>query len=339
MIKEGMPRQGRIDIIGGMYHIITRGINREKIFNDNDDREEFVRRLSVSLKETGNICYGWALMPNHFHLLVRRGKKSISDLMRKLLTGYAVYYNRKHKRRGYLFQNRYKSILCQEEGYLLELVRYIHLNPVRGGIVKNMKELSQYPWSGYAEIMGANKRGFQEVDEVLGRFGKSRNEACRKIAEYMEEGVKQGKRDDLTGGGLRRSAGGWGEILRMRAAKEYWRGDDRILGDGEFVEGILKESEQEFDRIEKSRRKGHSFEYLVEQVCKEYRIEKKDLRKKGRRNKIAEAKSVLVYMGKTELGISGKEISEKMGITQAAVSLLRGQGQKIVENKNINLIT
>ena len=182
-----MPRQGRIHVDGGIYHVMQRGIERKAIFQDDADRAEFIRRLSESLKETGGKCYGWALMPNHFHLLIRTGKKPLSSLMRKLLTGYALYFNRRHRRRGFLYQNRYKSVLCQEETYLLELVRYIHLNPLRAKLVKDMRGLNKYKWSGHSVLVGERKADWQTTDEILERFGSKRREAIDKYIKFVEE--------------------------------------------------------------------------------------------------------------------------------------------------------
>ena len=125
-----MPRKARIDAPGAFHHIICRGIERRKIFYDNADRDNFLERLENILIETSTPCYGWALLPNHFHLLLRTGNESISTVMRRLLTGYAVSFNRRYRRCGHLFQNRFKSILCQENVYLKQLVCYIHLNPL-----------------------------------------------------------------------------------------------------------------------------------------------------------------------------------------------------------------
>ncbi len=126
-----MPRQSRIDSTGALHHIIVRGIERRKIFEDDEDRYNFLERLGLILDETQTHCYAWALIPNHFHLLVRTGAVPVATVMRRLLTGHAISFNRRHHRNGHLFQNRYKSILCQQEPYFLELVRYIHLNPLR----------------------------------------------------------------------------------------------------------------------------------------------------------------------------------------------------------------
>jgi REP element-mobilizing transposase RayT len=149
-----MPRKARIDAPGALHHIICRGIERRKIFNDDVDRENLLERLSTILKESSTPCYGWALIRNHFHLLLRTGNMPISVIMRRLLTGYAVSFNHRHRRHGHLFQNRFKSILCQEDLYLKELVVYIHLNPLRAKLVSEFKDLGKYPYAGHSVIMG-----------------------------------------------------------------------------------------------------------------------------------------------------------------------------------------
>jgi len=149
-----MPRQPRLDIPNVLHHIIVRGIEKRDIFADDADKERFVARLSTLLIKGSMKCFAWSLMTNHFHLLLMPTAVSLSETMRRLLTGYAVYFNRKYQRTGHLFQNRYKSILCEEEPYFLELVRYIHLNPLRAGLVKDMDGLARYPWSGHAVLLG-----------------------------------------------------------------------------------------------------------------------------------------------------------------------------------------
>ncbi|MEJ2157770.1 MAG: transposase [Desulfobacteraceae bacterium] len=120
---------------GAWHHIIVRGIERRKIFDDNQERNDFLSRLGDILEQTQTACYAWALIPNHFHLLLRTGACPVATVMRRLLTGHAISYNQRHNRHGHLFQNRYKSILCREDTYFLELVRYIHLNPLRTRLV------------------------------------------------------------------------------------------------------------------------------------------------------------------------------------------------------------
>ena len=147
-----MPRQARIDVPGALHHIIIRGIERKKIIKDDSDRDDFLERIGAILPECKTGCYAWALIPNHAHLLLRTGIVPIATIMRRLLTGYALKYNHRHRRHGQLFQNRYKSILCSEDAYLKELVRYIHLNPLRAGLVKDLEELTQYPYAGHSTL-------------------------------------------------------------------------------------------------------------------------------------------------------------------------------------------
>ena len=170
-----MPRAARLDGPGVMHHIMIRGIERRKIFLDDKDREDFLSRLERLLPATKTSCFAWAFMPNHAHFLFRTGSVRISTLMSRLLTGYAVYFNLRHKRSGKLFQNRYKSILCQEDAYLTELVRYIHLNPIRAGLVKGLNALNKYAYSGHSVLLGNRKREWQDTDYVLNYFGKQCN--------------------------------------------------------------------------------------------------------------------------------------------------------------------
>lgn len=139
-----------------------RGIERSKIFKDNIDRNNFLDRLGRIIQETKTRCFAWSLIPNHFYFLLKTGQVPIATVMRRLLTGYAVSYNKRHHWYGHLFQNRYKSILCQEDTYLLELVRYIHLNPIRANIVKDITALDKYPYTGHTVIMGKVKNDWQD---------------------------------------------------------------------------------------------------------------------------------------------------------------------------------
>jgi REP element-mobilizing transposase RayT len=196
-----MPRSARLDAPGVLHHIIIRGIERRPIFKDNKDRDNLLNRLSILLPRTKTLCYAWALMPNHAHFLLRSGEAGISYLMRRLLTGYAVYFNRRHDRHGQLFQNRYKSIICQEDAYFRELVRYIHLNPVRAEVVKDLSNLSTYGYSGHSTLMGEEKRTWQDDKYVLSYFGKRTSTARKRYLNYIRGGLDQGRRPELTGGG------------------------------------------------------------------------------------------------------------------------------------------
>ena len=248
-----MPRQPRLDAPGLLQHVMARGIERRKLFRDDKDRKSFLERFAIILEETQTQCYAWALIPNHFHILLRTGPTPLSKVMRRLMTGYAVTFNKRHKRSGHLFQNRYKSVICEEDPYLLELIHYIHLNPLRAKLVQNLKELDKYPWTGHSAILGRRKNPLipklekdvssadkriafsqfhletekarmnpenpvnpvrdnnkplaeKTIEDVLLYFGETKKLARRRYRRFVEKGIKHGRREDLQGGGLIRSA-------------------------------------------------------------------------------------------------------------------------------------
>ena len=209
---------------------MIRGIEGKNVFKDNKDRDDFIERLGNILSDTSTPCYAFALMSNHVHLLLRTGLVPVAQVMRRLLTGYAVKFNRRHKRYGKLFQNRYKSILCQEDPYLLELVRYIHLNPLRADLIKDYDNLGQYKYCGHSYILGNNKNDWQDVDYVLRLFAKRQKTSIKRYLEHVSKGIEIGKRPDLTGGGLIRSLGGWAEVRKLQKSDIRMKSDERILG-------------------------------------------------------------------------------------------------------------
>lgn len=239
-----MPRQARLDVPGALHHIMVRGIDKTNIFDDDQDRARFLERLGDTITQGHCTVYAWTLMSNHVHILFKSGKQGISSVMRKLLTWYAQYYNRRHKRTGHLFENRYKSILCDEDSYLLALVRYIHLNPLRADIVKTIEELNRYPWCGHRTILGKATHTWMDVEYVLAQFGGTRRKALHEYRAFMLEGVGQGAIKELTGGGLIRSQGGWSKVLSMQRRGQKEDFDERILGGGAFVHMVLKEAEE-----------------------------------------------------------------------------------------------
>jgi REP element-mobilizing transposase RayT len=299
-----MPRKTRIDAPGALHHIIVRGIERKKIFKDDIDRAKFLERFGFLISDTKTDCLAWALIPNHFHLLLRTGATPISSVMRRLLTGYAIFFNRRHRRSGHLFQNRYKSILCQEDRYLRELVRYIHLNPLRAKLVTDYSELQSYPFSGHSSIMGTVQREWQNNDYVLSLFGSKLQEARAGYHLYVQDGITQGKRHDLTGGGLLRSHGGWSAIKKLRRIKAYQKGDERILGDSEFVEEVLRRSEEKLEKRLNLHAQGVGFEQVVERVAEIFKMPPSLVLAGGKKRKTVAARSLLCFWLTSELGES-----------------------------------
>ncbi len=333
-----MPRKARIDARGAFHHIIIRGIERRKIFREDADRVNFLGRLGDIVVDTKTECFAWALIPNHAHMLLRTGCVPIATVMRRLLTGYAVSFNRKYRRHGQLFQNRYKSILCQEDVYMKELVRYIHLNPMRAKLVSEMKALDKYRWSGHSVIMGKTKNEWQYVDYVLGLFGDTKLKARRQYRSFVQKGIAEGKRADLTGGGLIRSLGGWGQIKALLKSGIRLKGDERILGDSEFVESVLKESDERFERKYFLQARGYGFSEVVERVANLLDLEVNEVLRSGKQPQIVEARSLVCFWANRELGMTTVEIARRLGICQSTVSRSSLRGEKIAEKNRFMLI-
>jgi REP element-mobilizing transposase RayT len=315
-----MPRQARLDVPGALHHIMIRGIDKTDIFRDDQDRNLFLDRLGLTLGEGNSTVYAWALMKNHVHVLFKSGRDGVSGVMRKLLTWYAQYFNRRHTRTGHLFENRYKSILCDEDNYLLALVRYIHLNPVRAGIVKTIEELDQYPWSGHRTIIGKAKLPWMDIDGVLSQFGETRRKAINEYRRFLREGVGQGTVKELTGGGLLRSQGGWSQVLALRRRGQKEDFDQRILGGGEFVNQILKEAEERHLRQLKHTRAGKTIQRIIEEECRKSGINPLELRGGGKRRIVSGTRAAIAVRGREELGLSAAAIAQQVGVSTSAIT-------------------
>jgi REP element-mobilizing transposase RayT len=385
-----MPRQARLDAPGVLQHVMARGIERRKIFWDDKDRSSFLERLAVILEETQTQCYAWTLIPNHFHLLLRTGPTPLSTVMRRLMTGYAVTFNIRHRRSGHLFQNRYKSVICEEDPYLLELIRYIHLNPLRARLVEDLKSLDKYAWTGHSALVGkrknplipklekevfsADKRiGFSQfhrktekarmnpenpacpvapadgtgvnpvqkekslaektIEDVLKYFGKSLKEARRRYRQFVEKEIKQGRREDLQGGGLIRSSGGDKAGLLGLKKEDREKADQRILGSGNFVSDVLKNANE---NAEKKTGLNISLTELTRGVCKKFDIKSSELMLDIRRAPYTQARAIISYFSIHELGCRGSDVAKTLNISRASVSKAMLRGKKLID-KNQSL--
>ena len=333
-----MPRKARIDAPGALHHVIVRGIERGKIFRSDYDRKNFLNRLGKLIPETQTDCFAWALIPNHVHLLLRTGLVPISVLMRRLLTGYAVWFNKKYRRHGQLFQNRYKSILCQEDPYLKELVRYIHLNPLRAGLVEDMKKLDKHPWCGHSVLMNKTKQAWQNVDYVYELFSEEKRMARTRYRVYVEKGIPDGKRSDLTGGGLLRSTGGWAVLKGLRKVGIRVKGDERISGDSDFVENVLKSAEEELEQKYDLKARGYDFDRVAQRVAEVMEIETEQVTAFGKSPQTVKARSLLCFWAHRKLGMTTIEIGRRLNISQSAVSRSSMRGQQIERENRFELI-
>ena len=328
-----MPRLSRLDAPGALHLIIGRGMERRECLYDDRDRDDFLHRLAKIVTESQTPCYAWALIPNHFHLLLKTGDVAVATVMRRLLTGYAGSFNRRHHRSGHLFQNRYKSILCQEDVYLKELVRYIHLNPLRARIIKTIEELDHYLYCGHDCLMGNSQNDWQETESVLKLFADHVLSARQNYRAFVEKGMDQGQRPDLIGGGLLRSAGGWQAIEALREVGIHQKSDERMLGDNAFVEEVLSRAKERLQQKYVLAAKGVGFEQLVQWVSVLTAIPVQAMVGPGKERQSVRARSLLCFWAVKELGMSLTELAGRLRISVPTVSVAVQRGMKIVDRE------
>ena len=278
-----MPRHPRVHAEGLLYHVMARGNDGRKVFLKDSDYGAFLDGLAVVRKRYPFYLYAYVLMSNHFHLLLEVQQASTARVLQSLLTGYARRFNRTHRHRGHLFQGRYKAIVCDRDSYLLELVRYIHLNPVRAKMVKRPGE---WQWSGHGEYLGKDKRGLIDPGPVM--------EELRTAARYeafVREGVKETYR------------------------AEWHPGDHApFLGSERFVRKMVKEK----TAPPASRRV--SLGNLLQKVASGARLDPRSLKRKGRTAKIVEARDRFICQGVLEEGYLASELASFLGCHPSNVS-------------------
>ena len=314
-----MPRSARLDLPGLTHHVINRGIERGLIFKDDTDRYDFLSRISKLAGADQTQVYAFCLMPNHFHLLIRTLAMPLSVFMSRLLTGYSVYFNKRHKRAGHLFQNRFKSFVVDEESYLLELIRYIHLNPIRAKIINDLPALDSWPFSGHATLMGKIKNSWLDTDEALSHLSSTLGPARNLLKEFMVDGLTMEQEPNLDGGGLKRSL-----VLGQVDSKDNKSYDERILGDSEFVAHVLA-------RLEKvpKRRSPVSLQDLIIKVADHFNLTTSELCSGSKRRAIVQARAVVIWLGTKALGLKADELAEALYVkpTTICMSLLSKKGE------------
>ncbi len=209
-----MARRPRIHVPQGLYHVIARGNNRQVLFRDAGDYQEYLARVKAGLLRHNIRCYAYCLMPNHVHLLLEPGATPVSRLMQGLQGAFAQYVNRRYRRVGHQFQGRFRAILCEKDSYLVELVRYLHLNPVRAGLARSPEA---WRWSSHGAYRGSAVGEVPlERMPVLGQFHRNAVRAQRAFARFIQEGLGMGHRQEFY---------------------ELW--EQRVLGEQAFAEETL----------------------------------------------------------------------------------------------------
>jgi REP-associated tyrosine transposase len=289
-----MARKPRVEFAGAFYHVICRGNQRQVIFRTDTDRKYYLESLERYRQRYGFKVYAYVLMSNHVHLLLETGEVPLSRIMQGLQLRYTGYFNRKYNKVGHLFQGRYKAILCDRDAYLLELVRYLHLNPER---MRSPIQAATYRWSSHGAYLGKNNLVRIETGRVLGEFAKSIGKARLGYLRFMAEGKANGHQPDY-----------------------YDVRDQRFLGDERFVEGI--EERVQGDREIAVATPRVKIGVLLSLVASAYGTTEKDLIQAGRQRKWVTARSMLVYLGREWGRMSMKELGRRLHRDPSVISRL-----------------
>jgi REP element-mobilizing transposase RayT len=312
-----MPRGPRLDAPGCLHHVMLRGIERRLIFYDDHDRRDLLERLSRILPEAGMRCFAWALMPNHVHLVLRTGPIPLAHVMARVNTGYALAFNLRHARVGHLFQGRYKSILVEQEAQLLALVRYVHLNPLRAGLVDSLEALGRHRWTGHATLLGRSEASFQDAQGILERFGRTTAEARQRLLEWMRAEIDP----ELDAS------------ERSRAPEAEWRGAPGARRE----EGSPAERSPQEDRGGARRALSaepeRNLPVLIARVCAERDVPEEELLGGARVRLVAEARAEIVYRACADLGLPGVAVARALGLSKAAVSQARVRGRALLASE------
>jgi REP element-mobilizing transposase RayT len=314
-----MPRAPRLDYPGAVHHVIVRGIERRKIFCTDRDRRTFVERLGRLVVETGAALYAWALMPNHAHALLRTGQLPLSRLVQRWLGPYATAFNRRHRRAGHLFQNRFKNILVEEEPYLVELVRYIHLNPVRSRRPVTLDALDRYPWTGHAVLLGKRAWTAQDCDFILAHFARTAGPARAAYRRFVREGARRRQLPDLEGGGLRRSAGGWERLPKLTCGRERWAADERILGRDAFVRAVLAQANEPVARPKPADTAG-LLHRLCQQAARRFAVSATEIATASLRRPVLDARAVVSQLAVTHYGLSLTATGRHLHVSKQSIA-------------------
>ena len=302
-----MARKPRIHFPEAVYHVILRGNAGQNVFREDQDFLRFYRLIEEGRKRYAHRIHAFCLMPNHVHLVIQVGETPLSRIIQNLSQRYTSWINRKHEKSGHVFQGRYKAIVIDADSYLLELIRYIHLNPVRAGLVSLPEH---YPWSSDDSYKDESKHSWVTTDWVLSQFSDNRNHARKRYKKFLYEGLGE----------------------RRRIEFHHGTAEGRILGNDRFLEATLEKANQKSA-------KSPDIESIIRQVCRHFKIQETDMVTAGKSRKTASARAILSWLVRESNTMKLTDLSRRLqrdvsGLSRAA-TLLAEKAEKDKDSREM----
>lgn len=315
-----MGRYTRPDWEGALHHVMARGIDGKAVFNSTSDCSDLYHRLSQLVTETGTQVYAWVIMPNHLHLLIRTGSIPISTFMHRLLAGYAICYNRREDRKGYVFQGRFKSILVQEEEYFLQLLKYIHINPLKARIVNDFDSLVNFNWSGHRSILGMGNTPWQDVNFVLSRFITTGRKPRLEYLKYIKEEMSDKDTLKLIWGNYSLGRAGITDVSYDDAA-DKWNKCCKILGTREFALDIMNRVKSSGSWPCRERQKEHDeIDEVIDWAIEKWGITLNTIRSSNRNPELSDARAMIAWICWRRIGLSKTDCARILHKSRSGVS-------------------
>lgn len=319
-----MPRGSRLDAPGMLHHVVVRGLEPCAIFPGDGDRQDFVDRLARLLPETETTCLAWSLVPNQGHLALRSGPRGLAHIMRRLLTGYAASFNRRHGRAGHVFQNRYHSTFSEGRTHLSALVRSIHRYPLQTGVVSSLAALAEFPWCGHGALLGRVRHPWQATEDVLARFSPSTEHARRAYEAFVAEAQDRDEPSSRRGENP-------GHVAARAIVRDLPTPTPEVPSEGLGESPALAASLCE--RLKRDASSPADCRAVVAAVCLALGLSPEALATGRRSRALSNGRAVVAYVARTRYRISCAALAAALGTSSPAITLAERRGAQLVKRR------